>query len=1042
METGRRLRGHQAWRPLGEEVCRVGGAVREAQVASARAVERVKAVEARARLVEVRDADGDETTIERGSNGRATAIVGPDGHRTELTYDSNGFLATVTNPRGERVAMTTATNGLLQSMTDPRGGQYRFVYDTLGRLFSDSSAAGYVQSLSRTATDTSSTVTHVDNLGRSTSYRWDRFSLTSEKRTVTSPAGLVTTSTTFQNDSTVTVTPDGTTMMAVNVGDSRFGSQAPVLRRAETRLPSGMTSVVTASRTATLSNAADPLSLTTLLDTVRVNNRVYRSQYTRANRTLVTTSPAGRTTTTVYDSAGRVLRTKVPGLDSAVYTYDSRGRLTQAQSGGRISTFAYDAQGRLLSTTDPLGRRDSLFYDTADRLTRRVLPDGRAVTFAYDSSGNLTSVTPPGKPAHTFVYAPADRLAEYDPPTNGLPVSATGYVYNTAGQVTVLRRAVGDSIRFVYDGAGRPSSVVFDRGTLGFSYNGTTGNLTSMSAPGGQGLAFTYDGALPTSVTWSGTVSGSTAVAYNSDFRVTSQTVNGANAVSFGYDADGLLTQAGGLGLRRASNNGRLDADSITVSGATQRSTYGYDNHGALNQLTARRGTDTLFATSYVRDSLSRITQLTERVNGTTQVVAFTYDSVGRLSSVTRNGTPTASYTYDLNGNRATKTTSGGTQTAVVDDQDRLTSYGGATYAYTAHGDLQRKIVGTDTTEYTYDALGNLTRVELPNGTVIGYLLDAMNRRIGKTVNDTLVRAWLYQGQLTPVAELDGSGTVVSRFVYATGVNVPDYLVRGDSTYRLIRDHLGSVRLVVNVASGTVAQRVSYDEFGIETENTNPGWQPFGYAGGLTDSQTGLVRFGARDYDPVAGRWTAKDPIGFAGRDTNLYAYAFNDPVGNIDPTGKVVPLLLLGWAILEAGLTALDILDAWETVTNPCIRPAAKAASLGMLLAGLFLPGGGYSKADDVLEKADDALDAARSVSTGRTVPKDLREQLAMEEVMSNPMGTTPPRMPAMSDTKNGLLAEDGWVKRTQRVNGIEIHYVENIRTKQVLDFKFKDGL
>ncbi|MCC7002311.1 MAG: RHS repeat-associated core domain-containing protein [Gemmatimonadaceae bacterium] len=538
-----------------------------------------------------------------------------------------------------------------------------------------------------------------------------------------------------------------------------------------------------------------------------------------------------------------------------------------------------------------------------------IAPDGRAVTFAYDSSGNLTSVTPPGKPAHTFVYAPADRLAQYNPPTNGLPVSATGYVYNTAGQVTVLRRAVGDSIRFVYDGAGRPSSVVFDRGTLGFSYNGTTGNLTSMSAPGGQGLAFTYDGALPTSVTWSGTVSGSTAVAYNSDFRVTSQTVNGANAVSFGYDADGLLTQAGGLGLRRATNNGRLDADSITVGGATQRSTYGYDNHGALNQLTARRGTDTLFATSYVRDSLSRITQLTERVNGTTQVVAFTYDSVGRLSSVTRNGTPTASYTYDLNGNRATKTTSGGTQTAVVDDQDRLTSYGGATYQYTAHGDLRRKIVGTDTTEYTYDALGNLTRVELPNGTAIGYLLDAMNRRIGKTVNDTLVRAWLYQGQLTPVAELDGSGTVVSRFVYATGVNVPDYLVRGDSTYRIIRDHLGSVRLVVNVASGTVAQRVSYDEFGIETENTNPGWQPFGYAGGLTDSQTGLVRFGARDYDPVAVRWTAKDPIGFAGGPTGLYEYADSDPVNVVDPFGLFG--LRDAASFLPVVGSALDALDA-----------------------------------------------------------------------------------------------------------------------------------
>jgi RHS repeat-associated protein len=130
---------------------------------------------------------------------------------------------------------------------------------------------------------------------------------------------------------------------------------------------------------------------------------------------------------------------------------------------------------------------------------------------------------------------------------------------------------------------------------------------------------------------------------------------------------------------------------------------------------------------------------------------------------------------------------------------------------------------------------------------------------------------------------------VVARFVYATGVNVPDYLVRGDSTYRLVRDHLGSVRLVVHVASGTVAQRIRYDEYGIETENTNPGWQPFGYAGGLVDAQTGLVRFGARDYHPVAGRWTAKDPIGFAGGATSLYKYAANDPINYQDEAGTEI---------------------------------------------------------------------------------------------------------------------------------------------------------
>jgi RHS repeat-associated protein len=65
---------------------------------------------------------------------------------------------------------------------------------------------------------------------------------------------------------------------------------------------------------------------------------------------------------------------------------------------------------------------------------------------------------------------------------------------------------------------------------------------------------------------------------------------------------------------------------------------------------------------------------------------------------------------------------------------------------------------------------------------------------------------------------------------------------------------------------------------------------PFGFAGGHYDPDTKLVRFGARDYDPETGRWTAKDPILFAGAQTNLYAYVDNDPVNAVDPTGLLNP--------------------------------------------------------------------------------------------------------------------------------------------------------
>lgn len=77
-------------------------------------------------------------------------------------------------------------------------------------------------------------------------------------------------------------------------------------------------------------------------------------------------------------------------------------------------------------------------------------------------------------------------------------------------------------------------------------------------------------------------------------------------------------------------------------------------------------------------------------------------------------------------------------------------------------------------------------------------------------------------------------------------------------------------------------------EFGNVTYDTNPDFQPLGYAGGLYDTQTKLVRFGARDYEAISGRWTVKDPIGFDGQQPCLYAYVGNDPINYIDPLGLV----------------------------------------------------------------------------------------------------------------------------------------------------------
>jgi len=107
------------------------------------------------------------------------------------------------------------------------------------------------------------------------------------------------------------------------------------------------------------------------------------------------------------------------------------------------------------------------------------------------------------------------------------------------------------------------------------------------------------------------------------------------------------------------------------------------------------------------------------------------------------------------------------------------------------------------------------------------------NARSDINQEDALERQWLWRGKLQPVAELDGAGNIVARFVYAGGVNVPELIVTPTATYRLVKDHLGSVRFVTNVATGAVVQELRYDAWGRVLVDTNPGLQPFGLGADL-----------------------------------------------------------------------------------------------------------------------------------------------------------------------------------------------------------------
>jgi RHS repeat-associated protein len=845
------------------------------------------------RLSSVTDASGNVTTIERDAGGTATAIVAPFGQRTALTMDASGYLASVANPAGETHSITYSAGGLLNAFTDPRGNSSVMTYDAAGKLLTDTNAAGGGQTLARTDLNFSDYLAaRTTALGRKTTHRVDFPGAGGMRRTDTGPDGTSVIRQTGADGSTQTSLPDGTSSSYQHKADPRFGLLVNSAS-SQSVITGGLTSTSSTERTVALADPTNLFSLTSLTDTSVLNGRASTSTYTAANKTFTATSAAGRTSSRVIDDLGRVAQTAVPGILPVNTAYDLKGRPARITQGSdadaRTLSFAYNPQGFLASVTDSLGRTVGYEYDLAGRVTTQTLADGRQIHYGYDASGNLTSLQPPGKPAHAFQYTKVDQTADYSPPAiPNVTDARTLYAYDLDKALTSITRPDGQSLQFTYDAAGRLTSQKLqpaDTTLASYAYDATTGKLSSITEKDGGILNYSYSGSLQTATSWKSSlanpVAGSVGFVYDNDFRVASVLVNGANPINYGYDADSLITGAGAETLSRHAQNGRLTGSSLgTVSDLLT-----YDAFGALASYTAKIGAASLFETQFTRDKLGRITQKQETIGGTTTTFDYGYDLAGRLSTVARNGVTQSTYTYDDNGNRLSKITSGGTETGTYDDQDRLLTYGGSTYTYTANGELTSKTTGTSTTTYQYDVLGNLKYVTLPDGTAIDYLVDGQNRRIGKKVNGTLVQGFLYQDQLKPIAELDGNNTVVSRFAYATHVNVPDYMIKGGVTYRIITDHLGSPRFVVNTADGSVAQQMEYDEFGNVLADSNPGFQPFGFAGGIYDRDIELVRFGARDYDAETGRWMVKDPVRFSGG-INVFEYTYGDPINVVDEGG------------------------------------------------------------------------------------------------------------------------------------------------------------
>jgi RHS repeat-associated protein len=444
------------------------------------------------------------------------------------------------------------------------------------------------------------------------------------------------------------------------------------------------------------------------------------------------------------------------------------------------------------------------------------------------------------------------------------------------------------------------SSSATPEGVANYTY--TCGTNLINATRGTEKAGYIYDGSLLKTDTRSGMLNQTIGYNYNNDFRLSSISFGGASQ-SFTYDSDGLLIGAGSFSITRNSQNGLPES----VSDGTLTNTRTFSGFGELDGSSYTVGGVPKYSYSLTRDQAGKITQKVETLDGVTDTFNYGYDTNGRLNEVKKNGSVVETYTYDSNGNRETEinTLRSVNRSYTVSVEDHLITAGNETHQFDADGFLTNKTSPAGTMTTTYSSRGELLSATLPAATTITYDHDPMGRRIAKRVNGTITEKYLWKGAITLLAVYDAADNLLMRFNYADG-RMPVSMTVNNSTYYLAYDQIGSLKAVTD-SSGNVVKRIDYDSFGNILSDSNPSLAlPFGFAGGLHDRDTNLIRFGARDYDSTLGLWTAKDPIDFDGGDTNLYGYVLNEPINNIDPKG----FLTWGQRAFVTALTAFRVLS------------------------------------------------------------------------------------------------------------------------------------
>jgi RHS repeat-associated protein len=657
--------------------------------------------------------------------------------------------------------------------------------------------------------------------------------------------------------------------------------------------------------------------------------------YPGADETDVTPPTGGTATSTFTNALGQTTATweyaksatpdgKASDADVTSYTYTPGGQVASvADNNGNALTYTYNLLGQKVSQSDPDGGTTTYGYDANGNLTSTTDARGKTVDYTYDALNRKTA-------EYAGSVAPANELASwtYDTLEKGYPTSSTAYTSGASGPKYVEAITGYDSL---YQGTGTTITIPSTEGNLAGAYT-TSSTYTPITGLLEQTI-YSADGGLP----------GET-VGYSYDLQglVTQMGGNTAYLDQATYDPEGQITRSafGSYGSQLV-NTESYDAGTNRLlqtttnlqplSSAADTVNYTYNQAGDITSTSDQQNTGGTQLQCYTYNNLQELTQAWTDTQGTSTAGGTSVEGIGGCNTTSPSastiGGPAPywqSYTYDLLGDRTSQTNhdtsgdtgnnviqtlaypGGGTTAASDPNQastvtttgpggtttttDGYNADGGTTsqsssstgsspptavnrsISYNALGQTSSVTTGGQTSSYLYDADGNLL-IQRDPGTTTLYLDGGAEQ----LVMNTALKSNPVSGLRFYAAP---DGTTIVRSSTAT-----------DPISYEVGNQQGTALEAIDATSLAITRRY-YDPYGNSVGAAPSSWpDQMGFVGQPTDSSTSLDLLGARQYDPVTGRFMSVDPVFEAGDPTQMggYAYAGDNPVSHADPEGQYI---------------------------------------------------------------------------------------------------------------------------------------------------------